>query len=283
MQFVKATQSSFKLRICFGGPTGAGKTYTALTFATALGSRVAVIDTERGSARRYAAQFPFDVLELAPPFHPKRYVEAIAAAEAAGYEVIVIDSLSHAWQGEGGLLEIVEDAAARMKTQNTFAAWREGTPIQQRFINGILQSRAHVVCTVRSKMEYALQDDAGKKTVVKLGLAPVQRGDIEFEFDVYAELDQKHNLLISKSRYAPLDQQVIRNPTGEVARELLAWSRGDGTPAPVVATPAWKLRIAELSTDTRLPEAWREKLKTTEWTETEAQRAIAGCEKQLKG
>ena len=128
--FKQAVKHESKLRLAIAGPSGSGKTYTALAMAAALGGPVAVVDTEHGSASKYADLFAFDVLEMEAPFHPDRFIQAIREAAAAGYKTIILDSLSHAWNGQGGLLELVEDAQKRMKNANSFAAWRDVTPIQ---------------------------------------------------------------------------------------------------------------------------------------------------------
>ena len=125
--FKKAVKSRSKLRLALIGPSGSGKTYSALAIAAGLGSNIAVIDTEHGSASKYADLFNFDVLELGS-YSPEKYVEALKAAAAAGYDVVVIDSLSHAWMGKDGALEMVDRAAARSKSGNSFGAWREVTP-----------------------------------------------------------------------------------------------------------------------------------------------------------
>jgi KaiC/GvpD/RAD55 family RecA-like ATPase len=103
-QFVKASKRQSKARIVITGPTGSGKTYSALSIASALGKRVAVIDTEQGSASLYSDQFDFDVLELTGDYHPQKYVEAIKSAASAGYDVCVVDSITHEWNGKGGVL-----------------------------------------------------------------------------------------------------------------------------------------------------------------------------------
>ena len=113
MPFTKATKQEAKLRLALAGPSGSGKTYTALQIATHLGGPIALVDTERGSARKYADLFSFDVLEL-DSFHPERYIEAIHEAEEAGYAVLILDSLSHAWAGKDGALELVDKAAKRL-------------------------------------------------------------------------------------------------------------------------------------------------------------------------
>src|SRR5690606_37222046 len=126
-----------KLRLAIAGPSGSGKTYSALAVATALGNRVAVVDTEHGSASKYADIFDFDVVNFTAPFHPNRFIEAIHTAEDALYDVLIIDSASHAWNGAGGLLEIVDTAAKKYKG-NSYMAWSEGTPIQNRLIEAIV-------------------------------------------------------------------------------------------------------------------------------------------------
>lgn len=131
MAFQKATKKQAKGRMAIDGPSGSGKTFTALRVAKALAptGKIAVIDTERGSASKYADLFSFDVCEIADDFHPNHYIKALKEAEEAGYEVVVIDSLSHAWEGAGGVLELTDKAAARSKAGNSYTAWRETTPI----------------------------------------------------------------------------------------------------------------------------------------------------------
>ena len=159
MQFTKATRQHARLRMALIGPSGSGKTYTALTIATGLGQRIAVVDTERGSASKYAGDlFNFDVLEL-EQFSPRQYVQAIQAAAQAGYEVLVVDSLSHAWIGKGGALEMVDHVTARMKSSNSFAAWREVTPEHNALVDAILHSPCHVIATMRAKTEYLVEKD----------------------------------------------------------------------------------------------------------------------------
>jgi hypothetical protein len=235
--FRPATKAQSKLRAALAGPAGSGKTWTALEIATFLASsvdgRVALIDTERGSASKYSGDFAFDVAELAD-FHPDRYIEAIRDAEAAGYAALVIDSLSHAWSGPGGVLDFVDHVAARNKG-NKFDAWRQGTPLQNRLVDAILSSRLHVIATLRTKQEYVVERGAeGKTSVRKVGLAPVQRDQIEYEFDVFGELDAEHTLAITKSRCRALADAVIPKPGRQVAEKLLEWLN-DGAPAPAPA------------------------------------------------
>lgn len=216
------------------GPSGSGKTFTALTVASALG-RVAVIDTERGSASKYADLFDFDVLELTE-YDPRKYIDAIKAAQANGYSVLVIDSLSHAWTGQGGVLEMVDRAAKRTQSQNSFAAWRDVTPLHNQLVDTILGTPIHIIATMRSKTEYVLEkDERGRTMPRKVGLAPVQRDGMEYEFDVVAEMDMDNNLIISKSRIISLTGAVVNRPGAQFAETLRAWL-SDGASAP--ARPA---------------------------------------------
>lgn len=195
------------------GPTGAGKTYTALTAATAFkgDGRIAVLDTERGSAKLYADIFDFDVLEL-EHFDPLLYVEGINAAQAEGYSVLVIDSLSHAWEGEGGALDQVDQKASQLRG-NSYAAWRTVTPKHRKMIDSILRSDMHVIATMRSKMEYILEEGSnGKSSPRKIGLAPIQRSGTEYEFTWVVDMDLDHVAAVNKSRAAKLADLVETKP-----------------------------------------------------------------------
>lgn len=233
MQFKKATKAQAKLRLGLVGPSGSGKTYTALQLATHLvpGGRVAVIDTERGSASKYADLFEFDVIEP-DTFSPKVYVEAIQAAERAGYDVLVIDSLSHAWMGKDGALELVDAAAKRSRSANSFAAWRDVTPLHNEMIDAILGARLHVIATLRAKTEYVIEEDArGKKVPRKVGMQPVQRDGLEYEFDVVGDMDHDNNFIVGKTRCTALAGAAIHKPGADLAATLRAWLT-DGEPAP---------------------------------------------------
>jgi len=235
MQFTKAEKQQAKARVAITGPAGAGKTYTALSVATSMCSKVAVIDTEHGSASKYADEFSFDVLEL-QDFHPNNYVEAIKAAQDAGYDGVVIDSASHEWFGKNGCLELV-DVYAKRKGGNSYAAWADVTPLHTGFIESIHQARIHVFATFRSKMDYVQSEDRnGKKSYQKVGMAPVTRDGAEYEFDVVLDMDLEHTGMVSKSRCRALADKVFRNPGADVAQQLLSWLNS-GAPAPAVAPP----------------------------------------------
>lgn len=239
-QFKRATRAQAKLRMALVGPSGAGKTYSSLALATHLvpGGRVAVIDTERGSASKYAGIFEFDVIEP-DSFHPQVYISAIKLADAEGYDVLVIDSLSHAWMGKDGALEQVDNAAKRSKSANSFAAWRDVTPLHNALVDAILGARLHVIVTMRSKTEYVLEDDprTGKKVPRKIGTQPVQRDGLEYEFDVVGDIDHDQNLVIGKTRCPALNGAVIQRPGETLATTLREWlSDGAAAPAPAPET-----------------------------------------------
>lgn len=202
--FSKATKSASRIKMAIVGPAGAGKTYSALSIASGLGQRVAVIDSEHGSASKYADLFDFDVVDL-DQHHPQTYIDMIKGAEEGGYDVLVIDSLSHAWNGVGGALELVDAAAAKSRSGNSFTAWKDVTPIQRRLVDAILASKMHIVCTMRAKTEYVIENVNGRNTPRKVGIGPVQRDGVEYEFDIVGEIDQSHVMTITKTRIPALD------------------------------------------------------------------------------
>lgn len=228
--FKPATKKQAKARIAFDGPSGSGKTYTALTTATVLAfkGRVAVIDSERGSASKYADLFRFDVVELAGDFHPDRYLEGIRMATEGGYDVLVIDSLTHAWSGPNGVLEVVDGAKSRFGG-NSYMAWSVGTPLWQGLIDAILACPMHVIVTMRSKTKFVEEENAGKKSYRRAGTEPVARDGVEYEFDIVGDLDLDHTLVVSKSRAGKALKGVYRKPGPEFGDAVLAWLQ-DGAP-----------------------------------------------------
>lgn len=247
--FQPATRQQSRLRMTIDGPAGSGKTYTALRFAHALGGRIALIDTERGSASKYVGESPdgipwaFDVMNLTV-FSPEKYTDAILLAGKYGYNVLVIDSLSHAWEGVGGALEIKQRAG------ESWSAWRHVTPIHNRMIDAILQSPMHVITTMRSRMEYVQEPDptTGKTVIRKVGLSPIQRPGMEYEFDVVADMDYAHIMTISKSRCSAIADRVAERPGPEFIRPVIEWLEsgsaapvGFSTPEILQATPALTL------------------------------------------
>ena len=217
--FKKAERKQAKLRLALAGPSGSGKTYSALLLAMGLGGRIAVIDTEHGSASLYADLVDFDAMELHAPYSPERYIEAIVAAEQAGYDTLIIDSYSHEWTGSGGCLEQNETVAHQKFRGNTWAAWNETTPRHRKLTDKILTSSMHIICTMRSKTE-TVQGE-GKK-ILKLGMKSEQRDGTDYEFTVVLDLTHDgHTATASKDRTKLFDQpELISADTG---RRLLAW------------------------------------------------------------
>lgn len=221
--FKKAERKSAKLRAAFCGTSGSGKTYSALLLSRGLGDKVAVIDTERGSSELYADLFGFDVAQLAPPFTPQRYIELIRVA-ATQYDVLVIDSLSHAWAGEGGVLEMHDNAARSDRSGNSYTAWRNVTPQHNALVEAVLNAPCHVVCTMRSKAAYELVDDGkGKKKPVKIGLAPIQREGIDYEFTLVFDLSVDGNIATASKDRTNLWRGRNEIITDSHGRELRQW------------------------------------------------------------
>ena len=237
MPFVKAIKQQRKLRMAIDGPAGSGKTMTALKLAEAIaraqGGRVALVDTEHASASLYADKFDFDVLVL-ETFSPGNYVQAIKEAEQGGYVVLIIDSLSHAWAGKGGALEMVDQAAKRSQSGsgNTFGAWRDVTPQHNALVETMLGCKMHLIVTLRSKMAYSMEEDpkTHRTTVRKVGMAPIQREGMEYEFDVVGDMNLDHDLIVSKTRCDVLADKVFPRPGEELANVILDWlSAGEST------------------------------------------------------
>ncbi len=233
----KAKRSATKLRILLTSPSGGGKTFGGLLLAKGLGGKTVVIDTEEGSSDLYDELHEFDVIDLKPPFTPERYIEAISGAEAAGYEVIVIDSVTHCWSGKGGCLELVDDIAKAQFRGNTWSAFSVITPRWRAFVDAILRSSAHVICTGRSKTETAQVEDHGRKKVTKLGMKLEARDGLEYEFTTVLDLvHDGHYATVSKDRTGIFggDPKPITVDTG---RRLAEWLAGGEA---VKAEPAVK-------------------------------------------
>jgi len=201
LQLKKATRKKVKLRLNLSAPSGAGKTYGALLLAKGLvGSwdKIAVIDTENGSASLYEHLGDFNVIDLDPPFSPERYIDAIDACVSAGMEAIIIDSSSHEWSGPGGCLEINEKLAQARYRGNTWSAWNETTPRHDSFVQKVLHCDSHIITCTRSKMETIMGED---KKIKKVGMKDIQRDGWEYELTVSLSIDRDtHMTVASKDR-----------------------------------------------------------------------------------
>jgi hypothetical protein len=221
MQIRKAERKKAKLRLGIAAPSGAGKTYSALLLAFGLGGKVGLIDTEHGSGDLYADLGDYDIIGIAAPYTVNKYLEAIKAFEDAGYSTIIIDSLSHAWAGDGGLLD--KQGKAADKTGNSYTAWRQVTPDHNKLVDSMLQSPCHIIATMRSKQEYVQEKSEQGKTVVrKVGMSPVQREGMEYEMTVMLDVSMDHVATASKDRTRLFDGQYFKI-TPEHGKQLLEW------------------------------------------------------------
>lgn len=226
--FRKAQRKQAKLKIGISAPSGAGKTYSALLMAYGMcgdWSKIAVIDTENGSAELYSDLGGYSVCPITPPFTPKKYIAAINEAVEAGFKVLIIDSLSHAWSGAGGLLEMKDKATKASNSGNSFTAWRDVTPEHNKLVDTILQSDIDVIVTLRAKSDYVITDDNGKKSIKKVGLAPIFRDGLEYEMTVFFDMSQDHIATASKDRTRLFDGQNF-TPTFDTGKQLVEWRNG---------------------------------------------------------
>lgn len=222
MEIRKAERKKAKLRLGIAAPSGAGKTYSALLLAFGLGGKIGLIDTEHGSGDLYAHLGDYDIIGIEAPYTVAKYTQAIKAFEKAGYDTIIIDSLSHAWAGDGGLLDKQGKIADSGKA-NGFAAWRTITPEHNALVEAMLRSPCHIIATMRAKQEYVLEtNDKGKQMPKKVGMAPVQREGMEYEFTVMLDVDMQHTASASKDRTGLFDGQYMKI-SEDTGRLLLGW------------------------------------------------------------
>lgn len=226
--FKAATREQLKLRMALDGPSGSGKTFTGLRFMFGLippGGRVAVIDTEHRSASKYQGLAPdgipweFDVCELTN-YSPSTYTSVIEEAGREGYDALFIDSLTHAWSGTGGALEIVDRKAGNKFTNG----WREVTPMHNRLIDAMLAAPFHLIVTMRTKTEYVVETDhRGKSVPKRIGTKAVQREGMEYEFDIVADMDLEHVLKVSKTRCPEIDGAIVATPDVSFLSPIRRW------------------------------------------------------------
>lgn len=222
-QLRKATRTKAKIKLGLSAVSGGGKTMSAILIAKGLCggdlSKVALIDTENGSGDLYAHLGEYNVLPLEAPYTPERYIEAIIACENAGVDVIIIDSITHEWDGKGGILEISNSMAG-----NSYTNWAKLTPRHQSFIDKILQSKCHIITTVRRKQDYEMTtNSAGKLVPQKVGLKEVTREGFEYELTLNLELDTKHNATASKDRTGLFMGNPEFIPSEQTGKLILDW------------------------------------------------------------
>ena len=277
-RFTPATRKRVRARIALAGPSGAGKTLTGLkllyrlTGAVTIADgrqRIAVVDTERDSADRYAANPDLPgVDDLTPEqaggygfskispttFDPRDLIDLIDEAASDGFTGFMVDSLSHYWFGPGGMLELV-DLFARNHNGRSLDGWRDARPVERAYLDALLSYPGHVVACMRSKQRYEIidSDNGGQKKVTKLGLQPDQRDGLEFEFDLVGDMDADHYLRVTKTRYDALDGQVIYKPGAEFADDLLGWLEFGEKPTAV----DWETTIDRCQTREDLNTLWQ--------------------------
>lgn len=232
-----AKKSESRARIALCGPPGSGKTFTALQLARGLAddpSRIILIDTENRSAAKYADGH-WKQLSL-PDYRLETYVAAIDFASRQA-DVLIVDSISHAWAGPGGALEMAEAAQAKMR--NKMEAWRQVTPLHNRFVTAMVNCPSHIIVTMRTRTEWVFEEDNRGRTMPrKVGTRPIQREGVDYEFDIVCDLTWEHDLVVTKTRCSDIDGLVAHKPGVELGEKIAAWlSDVDEAPLPVPAPP----------------------------------------------
>ncbi|WP_041559954.1 ATP-binding protein [Nocardia farcinica] len=255
MEFEEATKEAAKARIALTGPAGSGKTYTALMLAFELGENVAVIDTERGSASKYVGRNGWRFKTLKPTsFAPLSLVDHLAKAAGAGFDVVVVDSLSHYWEGTDGMLEQVDRRSGASKFTS---GWKVVRPEERKMVDALLAYPGHVIVTLRAKQEYVLEtNERGKQEPKRVGMKPIQREGIEYEFDLVGDLDLSNTLTVSKSRIEGVDMgSTYPKPGADIAAKVAEFL-ADGQQIPTVGE--YRERVLAVESAEELRELWRE-------------------------
>lgn len=229
MQLKKASRKQAKIKIMISGPSGSGKTYSSLLLASGMApwEKIALIDTERGSGDLYSDLGPYNTLTLESPFTPERYIEAINTCIAAGIEVIIIDSITHEWDGRGGILEIHEAIGG-----NSYTAWNKVTPRHNKFIDAILQSPVHLISTARSKQDYVLTEKNGKQVPEKVGMKSITREGFDYEVTIAFEININHNATVTKNRTNLFRDGYPFVISPETGKSILDWCTSGSIPEP---------------------------------------------------
>ncbi len=257
--FKKACKKKQKLRLLLEGASGSGKTYSALLIAKAMGKKIAVIDTEKGSASLYDKLTDFDTCEITPPFTPEKYINAIREAEQQGYDILIIDSITHEWSGKGGCLDLQNSLGGR------YQDWGKVTPRHNAFIDAILQSNLHIIATARTKTDYETTNNNGKMKVEKVGLKTEQRDGLDFEFTLVFRLNENHIASATKDRTSLFNgkEAIIDESFGTT---LLDWLN-DGVTVPETKPyedTAIYEKVSQCQTVEELEALWKTEHKNVE-------------------
>lgn len=258
----RAERRQARLRLALAGSSGGGKTTSALLVARGIvetmleqgllsgtvEGKIGVIDTERKSAQLYSHLVQFDTIPLAPPYSPERYIGALHALERVGCAVIILDQISHAWAGDGGVLSLLSKFKANANG-NEFSAWQDATPVQDQFVDAILQSPAHIICTLRSKTEWVLEEQTNRqgrtvKVPKRVGMKPIQRDGIEYEFTTMLQLDPRtHLATVVKNRCPVFRDTESYLLSASHGRALAEWMLA-GSPDAQASEPVSVLELA---------------------------------------
>ena len=242
MEILKAERKRAKIKMALQGPSGSGKTMSSLLLSYGLcgdWSKIAVIDTENHSAELYSHLGDYNVINIAAPYSPEKYQEAIKLCEKSGIEVIIIDSISHEWEGSGGILDMHSSMAG-----NSFTNWSKLTPRHNAFLQAILQSQCHVIGNIRSKQEYVLQEKSGKFIPEKVGLKGVTREGMDYEMTIVLEIDIKHNAISSKDRTGIFTDKPEFQISVDTGKLILQWCNS-GTVFPNLILPDFTDELME--------------------------------------
>jgi len=276
----KATRKKAKIRLGLSAVSGGGKTYSAILIARGLCgdlSKVAIIDTENGSADLYAHLGDFNVLPLTAPFTPERYIEAIRSCEKAGMEVIIVDSISHEWDGKGGCLEIVESLGGK------YQDWARVTPRHQAFLDAILHSPCHMITTVRRKQDYEMIKDGNKIKIEKAGLREITREGYEYELTINLEMDTSHHASASKDRTNLFMGKPAFIPNEKTGETIALWcEQGEEELNAVRPGSDWYQKVEQCSTQKELVELYQ-KNKAEVDANPLLQQLIANRRNQING
>jgi len=254
MQLRKATRKKAKIRLGLSAVSGGGKTYSSILIAKGLCAdlgKVAIIDTENGSADLYAHLGDFNVVTLTAPFTSERYIEAIKSCEKAGMEVIIVDSISHEWDGKGGCLEIVESLGGK------YQDWAKVTPRHQAFIDAIIHSPSHVITTVRRKQDYETIREGNKVRIEKAGLKEITREGFEYELTINLELDTYHNATASKDRTQLFMGKSAFVPSEKTGELIATWCEQGEESFNIKPGSDWYNKVDDCTTQKELVELYQ--------------------------
>ncbi len=280
MQLRKATRKKAKIRLGLSAVSGGGKTFSALLIARGIcqdWSKIAIIDSENNSADLYAHLGDYNVLSITAPFSPEKYIDAIKECEKAGMEVIIVDSITHEWDGKGGCLEIVESLGGK------YQDWAKVTPRHQAFIDAILQSSCHIITTVRRKQDYEMiKDGNGKVKVEKGGLREITREGFEYELTINLELDTRHNATASKDRTGLFMGKPAFVPSEKTGELISTWCEQGEEAFNMQPGNEWHERVEKCTNQKELVELYN-KYKTDVDVNPLLQQLISNRRSQING